>query len=76
MFDDDFMDWVYGMPVGFMTHLWAKYNQRDIPVQGDNFVFVAPTEQFMQKRLGEIDLIEKLLMEDKITLKDLTRRSE
>ena len=77
MYDEDFLDWLYAMPVGFITQIWAQYNDRvDPPVRGDNFIFVAPTEQFMQKRLGEIDLIEKLLMEDKITLKDLIKRSE
>lgn len=73
MYDEDFLDWLYAMPVGFITQIWAQYNDRQMP-HGDNFVYVAPTEQFMQKRLGEIDLIEKLLKEDKITLRDLIGR--
>lgn len=78
MYEEDFMDWVYGMPVGFMTYLWTKYNEQpsNISQTGDNFTTVGTLDQFMHKRAGDIDLFEKLLMENKITLKDLTRRSE
>ena len=81
MYDEDFLDWLYAMPVGFITQIWAQYNDRVDPpclptggLRGDNFVFVAPTDQFYQKRLGEIDLIEQLLKDDKITLRDLIGR--
>lgn len=78
--DEEFMDWIDNMPAGFLNHLWVEYNQlnpqQGVTTLGDNFTNVGTLDQFMHKRAGDIDLFEKLLMENKITLKDLTRRSE
>ena len=84
MHDDDFQEWIYNMPVGFMHYLWnqyviATYNQpAKFPAFGDNFITISklPKDAKVEPLPDAIDLFEQALMDGTITLADLIRRRE
>lgn len=78
MYNEDFIDWMREMPVGYLQYLWKIYklsysDDSDMPPLGDNFTVIAKIEAV------ETDPIKKFeddLMADRITLQDLIRREE
>lgn len=75
MYDEDFLNWIREMPIGYMQYLWRMYNMSytndsPMPTIGDNFTLVARID------FDPIQQFEDDLMADRITLQDLIRREE
>lgn len=74
--DEDFIQWMREMPIGYLQYLWKTYkmsyfDDSSMPPVGDNFIVVAKFEN-----TDPIQQFEDDLMADRITLQDLFRREE